>query len=213
MSRAPEDPLPSERFEDLIRRRAPAYGLEPDPRTISLTGAYLETLDSWRRKTNLTGPLPSEELVDHALESLLGASLIAGGQRVIDVGSGGGFPAVPLAIARRDAAFTLIEPRVKRVAFLRHVARRLPLRNSEVRQARIEDLSGETFDAATTRAVGALESWVSDGALVRPGGALIAWTTEAHQLEADLAHAFSLEKSLPVPVSRHREIAVFRRTR
>src|SRR5262249_31311464 len=133
MSRAPEDPLPSERFGELLHDRAPAYGLEPDPRTISLTSAYLEALDSWRRKANLTGPLPSEQLVEHALESMIGASLIAGGQKVVDVGSGGGFPAVPLAIACPDAAFTLVEPRVKRVAFLRHVARQLPLPNTEVR--------------------------------------------------------------------------------
>jgi 16S rRNA (guanine527-N7)-methyltransferase len=80
--------------------------------------------------------------------------------RGIDVGSGGGLPAIPLAIARRDIAWTLVESTGKKARFLEAVARRLGLANVRVVQARAEQAARtdlrESFDVATSRAVGAL---------------------------------------------------------
>ena len=211
MSRAVEDPLPSERFEELLRTASPSFALELTPETIALAGAYLETLDSWRRKTNLTGALSAPELADHTLESLLGGGLIPHRASIADVGSGSGFPGIPLAISRPDLSVALVEPRHKRAAFLRHVARTLPLPNVEVHEARIEDLKGRAFDSVATRAVGALPDWLGDGALVRPGGSLLAWTTEAADLARTLLPRFRLETSVSIPGSRRRQIAVLRR--
>ena len=210
MSRAAEGPLPPERFEEILRRRAPAFGLELSDQTLARSGAYLSTLDSWRRKTNLTGDLTSEDLVDHTLESVFCSSLIAHGERVVDVGSGAGFPGVPLAIARPDLPITLVEPRAKRAAFLRHVTRTLPQPNVAVLQARVEDLGGQTFDVATTRAVGRISEWVADAPFLTPGGLLLAWTT-AEASPEELGSALRFEGMLEVPNSRHRVVSFFRK--
>jgi 16S rRNA (guanine527-N7)-methyltransferase len=211
MSRAAEDPLPSERFEKLLLAAAPAFALELTPETVAGTAAYLESLDSWRRRANLTGALSAAELAEHALESLLGGGLIPQRASVADIGSGAGFPGIPLAISRPDLSVALVEPRHKRAAFLRHVARTLPLPNVVVHEARVEDLGGHVFDSVATRAVGALPDWLGDGSLVRPGGSLLAWTTEADTLAGTLLPRFRFESALPIPGSRRRQIAVFRR--
>ena len=211
MSRAAQGPLPPEQFEELLRQEAPAFHLALSPETVTASAAYLSTLDAWRRKSNLTGDLSAQELAEHTLESILGSQLIAHGERVVDIGSGAGFPGFPLAIARPDLSVTLVEPRLKRVAFLKHVARTLRLPNVAVHEARIEEVGGQTFDVATTRAVGGLPAWLGDGSLVRPGGALLAWTTRARELSTQLSPGFSLEETLDVPGSHSRQIALYRR--
>ncbi len=211
MSRAAEDPLPSDRFQELLEAASPAFGLELTPAPLAAAGAYLESLDSWRRKANLTGAMPASELAGHTLESVLGAGLIPRHARIVDVGSGAGFPGIPIAISRPDLSVALVEPRHKRAAFLRHVARILPLPNVAVHEARIESLGFEAFDAVVTRAVGAVPEWLGDGSLVRPDGGLLAWTTEADRIAEALLPRFRLETTLPIPGSRRRQIALFRR--
>src|SRR5262245_55994364 len=153
MLRAAEDPLPSERFEKLLQASAPGFALELTLESLAACGRYLEELDSWRRRTNLTGALSSAELAEHTPESFLGAGLIPSRASIADVGSGAGFPGIPLAISRPDLSVALVEPRLKRAAFLRHIARTLPLPNVQVYEARIEDLNGHAYDCVATRAV------------------------------------------------------------
>jgi len=180
---------------------------------VDLPGAfsgYLSELDRWRRKVNLTGNLTAEELSDHLLESLVASNLIAHGERVVDIGSGAGFPGVPLAIARPDLAVALVEPRAKRAAFLRHVARHLGLPRVSVVETRIEEVGGQTFGVAATRAVGGFGSWIGDAAFLRPGGALLAWTTEAAAVAREL-RGFDRVRTVPIPGSERRVIGVFRK--
>ena len=172
---------------------------------------YLAELDRWRGKINLTGALTAEELAAHTLESVLGSGLIAHGERVVDIGSGAGFPGLPLAIARPDLSVTLVEPRQKKAAFLRHCIRELALGNATVFQGRIEEVGGQTFQCATTRAVGHLPTWIGPGAFLEPGAALLAWTTEPEGLETGLAPLFSLESSIEIPCTTRRRIAVYRK--
>jgi hypothetical protein len=153
MSPEAESPLAPEGYARLVRALCPAFGLELAAPAIAGLASYLAELDVWRRRINLTGNLSAEELAAHGLESV-GAGLIAHGERVVDIGSGAGFPGLPLAIARPDLSVTLVEPRGKRCAFLRHVARSLSLENLKVIEGRIEEVGGQTFGVATTRAVG-----------------------------------------------------------
>lgn len=206
------DPLAPDRFEEILKRRAPAFGVEAQLPRAGLLAGYLSELDHWRRRVNLVGNLTAEEIADHALEALLAASLILHGARVVDIGSGAGFPGLPIAIAREDLSVTLVEPRAKRAAFLRHVARDLPLRNVGVREARIEEVGGQTFGFATTRAVGDFASWIRDAAFLEDGGALLAWTTDASAVGRDLAE-FDLARVVPIPNSSKRIIAVFLKRR
>ena len=159
---------------------------------------------------NLTGALSADDLVDHALESVLGESLISHGERVIDIGSGAGFPGLPLAIERSDVPMVLAEPRAKRAAFLRHVVRELHLENADVLERRVEDVGGQTFDSATIRAVGDPSGWLRTAGFLRPGGALIAWITQPEAWEERLAPRFRLEQALAIPGSRRRQIVLYR---
>ncbi len=199
-----------ERFEELLQAAASPFGLTAGSESRRGVSTFLAELDRWRRKTNLTGILSAQELVVHALESMLGAKLIIHGARVVDIGSGAGFPGVPIAIERPDVAITLVEPRAKRAAFLRHVARHIPLPNVAVSERRIEKVGGQTFDVATTRAVGGLSSWLGDSAFLAPNGLLLAWTTDQRGLEKELS-GFTLEGTLEIPGSDRRKIASFRK--
>ncbi len=178
MSREAETPLLPDRFEELLRAESPVFNLSLPPSTFARLARYLSELDRWRRHTNLTGQLSPGELAVHALESVVGESLIAHGERVVDIGSGAGFPGLALAIARPDLSISLVEPRQRRAAFLRHIARELELPPVEVVEDRIEKVGGQTFGVATTRAVGSFGSWIGDAGFISSGGALLAWTTQ-----------------------------------
>lgn len=210
MSRGPADPLPPERFEAILRRSATGFGLQLEPRAVQKLSRYLAELDRWRRRVNLTGDLDAEELAGHALESLLASGLIGRAEEVVDIGSGAGFPGMPLAIGRPDLAVALVEPRGKRAAFLRHVCRELGLSNVTVIEGRIEEVGGQTFGVATTRAVGGFGTWIGGAAFLRPDGALLAWTTDPAAVAGELP-GFELERALPVPGSKKRVVAVLRK--
>lgn len=205
------EPFPPERFRSLLAAALPDFSLASvltDLRQLALA-QFLSELDAWRRRVNLTGRLPSEELVSHALESVLGAGLLPAGAQVVDVGTGGGFPGVPLAIARPDLSVTWLEPREKRAAFLRHVARALPVENAVVLTARAGDLPDSHFDFATSRAVG-IEA-LGPVRFLRPGGGLILWTTGS-RAAGPPPPGFQLERLVQIPMSRERVIALYRRS-
>ena len=208
MSPAPADPLPPERFEELLRQADASSSLTPA--VVDLLARYLAELDQWRRRVNPTGQLDAADLVAHAAEALLPADLLPRGGSLLDIGSGAGFPGVPLAIARRDVPVTLLEPRAKRASFLRHVIRILPLANAAVHEARVEEVGGQTFGAAASRAVGRLDRIIGEAGFLEPGGLLLLWTTEAEDRVRDLP-TFVLELVRPVPGSVRRVVAVLRK--
>ena len=199
-------PLPSEKFRLLLQNALPQYPLELIDAPLERLSRFLAELDTWRRRVNLTGKLSAEELVSHALESLVGAELLSRKSTVVDVGTGGGFPGVPLAIVRPDVALTWLEPREKRAAFLRHVARVLPVGNAVVRTERTGDLNESEFEFATCRAV-ALDA-LGAVPFLRSGGRLLLWTTRAKAVAA--TGTLQLEQVLPLPESRQRIVAVYR---
>jgi 16S rRNA (guanine527-N7)-methyltransferase len=160
---------------------------------------------------DLTGPLSAEELASHALESAFGDSMLPAGATVLDIGSGAGFPGVPLAIVRPDLAVTALEPRAKRAEFLRHAARTVPVPNLRVLEARLDASGTEPWDAATVRAVGDLPELLGPAAFLRPRGLLLAWTTEPQALASRLSPGFQLERVEQLPGTRRRAIALYRK--
>ncbi len=106
----------------------------------------------------------------------------------------------------------LVEPRAKRCTFLRHTLRTLGLENVRVIEARIEDVGGQTFDVATTRAVGGFADWLGETPFLEVSGLVIAWATDTAELETALGPRFRLDGELSVPGSSRRRIAAFRRT-
>ena len=145
---------------------ASGLGIEFEAGEVERLGLYLALLLEANTSFNLTGITdPAEAWTKHVLDSLTLLPLLADlpeGGRVADVGSGGGAPALPLAIVLPRARFTLIEATGKKAAFLRETARALGLTNVEVVCERAETLGQdragrrEKYDAVTARALGHL---------------------------------------------------------
>jgi 16S rRNA (guanine527-N7)-methyltransferase len=203
--------LPPDFFAGEILEQLPRFGLQFGDREIGSLARYLAELDLWRRRTNLTGPLSGQELVSHSLESAFGGKLIAHGARVLDIGSGAGFPGIPLAISDPSLGLSLLEPRGLRAAFLRHAVQTVPVKNAEVIEGRLEKMSGKIYGVATTRALGNIARLVGKPEVLCGGGALLSWTTDPQALAKSLESTFWLEKVEPIPESRRRVLALFRK--
>lgn len=141
--------------------------------------AYLDLLVKWNARTNLTAIRTPEEMVRrHFGESLFAASLVPRGtSTLLDLGSGGGFPGVPLQILRPEIAVTLAESQGKKATFLREVVRSLGLR-ATVWADRAEKLE-KKFDVVAMRAVDKMEGMIPVAVrATRPGGILMLLTTK-----------------------------------
>lgn len=138
--------------------------------------AYLVLLDKWNRVYNLTAVRDTERMVSHHLLDSLAAVPFFQGGRVLDVGSGGGLPGIPLAIARPDLQVTLIDSIAKKTAFLLHAKTELGLDNLSVVTNRVEDYRPETgFDLITSRAFSDLREFVAlTRHLLKPAGRWLA---------------------------------------
>lgn len=142
---------------------------------------YFNRLRHWNSHINLTGPGSEADLVaEHLPDSFALAAVLTTPCRVVDVGSGGGLPAIPFAVLCPNCRVTLVEPRAKRVAFLRTIVRELGLANVEIRAARVEAIAADpAFDAALSRATFPPAEWLAIGAgLVTPGGRVIVFGTD-----------------------------------
>lgn len=202
---------PPEVFDALLARRCPAFGLVLDPVTSGRLARYLAVLDLWRRRTNLTGPFSAQTLVEHALESAFAVDWIAQGARLADVGSGAGFPGIPIAILRPDVSIVPIEPRKKRREFLDRVRQTLGLSNVAAAAPGLSGLPAARLSGAVTRAVGGLAEILGKAEFLERRGVLLAWTTEPEALARDLRR-FRLERVREVPGSEKKRIALFRKT-
>src|SRR4051812_30098853 len=106
----------------------------------------------WNKSINLSSARTTAEIDEHITDCLFLVDHLVDVGRVLDVGSGGGFPVVIAAIARPATQFTAIEPVHKKHAFLRTAARELGLDNLDALAIRIEDHDVRDYDAATSRA-------------------------------------------------------------
>jgi 16S rRNA (guanine527-N7)-methyltransferase len=156
----------------------------------------LERFAALLRKWNAVQNLVSRETVDelwprHIEDSLQLLPLLRDtDRRIVDLGSGGGFPAIPLAIATRgsERRFTLVEPIAKKASFLRTVARELdlPITVESVRAEQVD--SRETFDLVTSRALAALSDLVALGArFLAPRGHMLLHKGRNYRQELDAA--------------------------
>ncbi len=117
----------------------------------------LDELEKWGRRINLTAIRDPEEMITvHILDSLVARPLLHG-TRVLDVGTGAGFPGLPLAIAEPARRFTLLDSNNKKIMFVQHVAGLLGLSNVTAVKGRGEDYApGRRFDTVIARALAAL---------------------------------------------------------
>jgi 16S rRNA (guanine527-N7)-methyltransferase len=131
------------------------------PEAASQLERYLGELRAAGERINLVGSTAPADLARHVADSIEPAAWIPTGSRVVDLGSGAGFPGVPLAIARPDVAVTLVEIRERRVHFLRHVVRTLGLSCHVMRKEIETEAPPEGFDFALARALASPETALS----------------------------------------------------
>ena len=168
--------------ETIIRALQP-YCITASSRLCDQVRVYIDLLLRWNQKTSLTAVTQPEEIVRfHFGESLLAVpSVPIRHGRLADVGSGAGFPAVPIRMVFSNLSVTLIESNQKKATFLAEVLRELQLQNVEVRRSRMEDASFQdgAVDYVSARAVR-----IDDGFLnwscqsLNSSGSLVLWLGE-----------------------------------
>ncbi len=160
-----------------IGRGLVAMGIAVSPAQREKLAAHLELIAKWNRVHNLTAIRETSQMVVlHLLDSLSVLPQLETARIVADVGTGPGFPGIPVAIARPDARVTLIESSHKKCAFLEQAKTELALDNVDVVCERVERFApAEKFDAVVSRAFSDLPDFVEQARhLVAPGGKLIA---------------------------------------
>lgn len=162
-------------------------------------GAYLALLVRWNARVNLTAIRDEEGILSrHFVESIACArALPAGISTLLDFGSGGGFPGIPIALCRPEIAVTLAESQGKKAAFLQEAVRVLGL-SAKVHSQRAELLRTQ-FDCVTLRAVDRMHEAVSAASiLVAPGGWLAPMTTTSELAGVKAAAGTDFTWSTPV---------------
>jgi 16S rRNA (guanine527-N7)-methyltransferase len=146
----------------LITARSARAGVEVAAPMVAQLAQYIELLARWNRRINLTALAvdpPDDAAIDRLIvEPLVAAKLLTAGDRlVMDIGSGGGSPAIPMKIAAPQCRFLLVESKDRKSAFLREAVRQTALTGTDVLTSRVEDLvapaPGAAVDVITLRAV------------------------------------------------------------
>ena len=156
----------SREWQNLILDGAQKLGINIDERVSALFAAYAAELINWNRKINLTAIThPRDMALKHFLDSLVPAEFIPDGSRLLDIGSGGGFPGIPLKIVKPSLSIHLIDGVRKKVNFLKHAIRTLRLDQIEALHIRAENLHRHldymnSFDVIISRALSNVESFV-----------------------------------------------------
>ena len=176
------------RLRDRILRRVKVVGLDLPESVIDGFEAYFAELARWNRKINLTALSLDGDGSDEAVDRLLIEPAVASryipasSRSLLDIGSGGGSPAIPIKLCRPDLSLTLVEVKVRKSAFLRQVSRTLGLDRTQVETSRFEELLvrpdlHESVDVVTVRAVKIDQATLLGiQAFLRPSGYLLNFT-------------------------------------
>jgi len=199
--------------EATVRHWLQPFGLSLTASQLAQVIAYLELLLRWNRKINLTAiRQPQLCVTRHFGESLYLGRWVELNGKLLDIGSGAGFPGLCLKIIFPELAVTLLEPVAKKRAFLKEVARVCAMDFVEVRGERLEDFAGAgppaVYEAATARAVGGLEELIRlAGRCLRGGGELFLWLSRRQTRDiAYISGEMRALSSLPLPCGGAGEI-------
>jgi len=210
----------SSEWSKLIVDGAREFDLDLDRRHTVLFAAHARELLHWNKTTNLTAITdPFGVAVKHFVDSLAPARLISPGATLLDIGSGGGFPGIPLKVVIPSLAVTLVDASRKRGNFLKHAIRTLELKGIEALHIRAENLAAEPayserFDIITSRALTDLASFTRHGLpLLSEQGLMIALKGKVDQTELEKMESIAFEKlnkskqnqhSLPIAVEKYK---------
>jgi 16S rRNA (guanine527-N7)-methyltransferase len=183
-----------------------------DPQLSSIA-RYLELLKRWNETIPLTSIEQDADIVArHFGESIfVGSLLLIVRGRLADVGSGAGFPGLPLKIAFPELRVTLVEPNIKKCAFLREMQATLVLTGVEVVRSRYEDFPAapDSFDFICSRALGGYKRLLQwSKAVLRPGGRVILWLGVEDSILLSRTKDWNWEIPVRIPESRRRVILI-----
>ncbi len=201
----------SREWQRFIIDGARKLGIELDERVSASFSIYASELLNWNRKINLTAVTdPREIAIKHFLDSLAPAGCIPDRGRLLDIGSGGGFPGIPLKIFKPSISALLIDGVRKKINFLKHVLRALGLENIEARQMRTETLLKDpeyatSFDIIISRALSDLLTFVKSALpLLAEHGTIIAMKGEIDTKELDAVRANALGDQYSLEIEKYR---------
>lgn len=159
-----------------LNRGIDALGLQLATEQVAALERYLDLLEKWNRVYNLTAIRDRAQMLTHHLLDSLAVVPHVRGPRVLDVGTGGGLPGIPVAIARPEFEVTLLDSNHKKTAFLSQAAAELPLRNVKVSAERIETWdTPQRFETIVSRAFSDLSEFVTASArMLADGGCFVA---------------------------------------
>jgi 16S rRNA (guanine527-N7)-methyltransferase len=162
---------------DLLTEGILELGFTQTHRQIEAFLVYLAELKKWNRSCNLTAVTSDREIIiRHFLDSLLFLKVFPPNLQgtIADIGSGAGFPGLPIKILRPDLKMILVEASFKKAEFLRHIVRTLHITGIEIVQKRIEDATGLKVDIALTRALFSIGDFIEKTKkILNESGALI----------------------------------------
>ncbi len=151
-------------FKKVFLEEANKNNIEVNNEELEKLYKYMIGIIEWNDKVNVTA-ITEEKLfiVKHFIDSLLINHYLQGKKSVIDIGTGGGFPGIPLKILNKETKFTLIDSVNKKLNVIRDLSEKIELENLEIIHTRAEDLASkneyrEKYDVATTRAVSSLST-------------------------------------------------------
>lgn len=197
----------------ILKQGGMALGFHLNPSQIRCFYRHMCELRQWNRKINLTAiTRPEDMAIKHFLDAIAPAEQIPDEARILDIGSGAGFPGLPLKVMRPSTHLTMIDRSRKKINFLRHVIRQLGLEQAHALQMRIEDFcdansASPPFDVIVSRAftkAAALTRVVMP--LLEKAGVLLLWKgpdIEAEIRELEMLPQF-LEKALVIKVHAYR---------
>ena len=181
---------------NLFSQAAQKLGISLSPKTIPQFQTFFQELLIWNKKFNLTRITKEKEVfIDHFIDSLIPERFVPPKSTLIDIGSGGGFPGIPLKIVRPDIIVTLVDSSYKKVAFQRHIIRTLKLKNITGIHERIENISSlnKVYSVCIGRAFASLTKYLLIAlSLKAPKGIIIAMKGPNYYKELG-----KIEKQLP----------------
>lgn len=192
-----------------LRARAKFHGIAVPPQAESRLIAYFDLLTRWNAKINLTALTDTEAAVDRLLLEPLAAAVSLPSQlQIIDLGSGGGSPAIPLALALDSTRLVMVESRGRKAAFLREAARSVGPRNAVVENARFEEIAARgtyagQIDVVSIRAVRPdLSTLTIAKAFLKPDGKVALFSPRAAS-PAELPEGLRVVQVFPLLDSSH----------
>ena len=213
-------------FRERLKRRARAANAEIDVNLAEKLEIYFQLLTKWNSKINLTAFRLTPEGDDQAIDRLLIEPVVAAryvpenARTLLDAGSGGGSPAIPLKLASTNLSLRMVEVKTRKAVFLREAVRALALRDAEVETARFEELLPraelhEALDLVSIRAV-RIETRTLNTlqAFLRPGGKLLLFRgSSKNDLEDSPPPPLAWMATYPLVDSLHSKLVVLSKTR